>query len=71
MVVLHVSYTYMKVQVSTIGLILPKKKFPMTLNPWMGLEWTSNHSAVVHDEAVQAVLGMNQKHILFPYLGIF
>jgi hypothetical protein len=28
-------------------------------------------SALVQDEAVQAVLGMNQKHILFPCLGIF
>ncbi len=28
-------------------------------------------SAVVQDEAVQAVLTMNQKHILFPCPGIF
>jgi hypothetical protein len=28
-------------------------------------------SAPVQDEAIQAILGMNQKHILFPCLGIF
>jgi hypothetical protein len=28
-------------------------------------------SAPVQDEAVQAILGMNQKHILFPCPGIF
>lgn len=28
-------------------------------------------SAPVQDEAVQVILGMNQKHILFPYPGIF
>jgi hypothetical protein len=28
-------------------------------------------NALIEDEAIQAVLGMNQKHILFPYLGIF
>jgi hypothetical protein len=28
-------------------------------------------NAPVQDEAVQAVLGMNQKHILFPCSGIF
>jgi hypothetical protein len=28
-------------------------------------------SALVQDEAIQAVLGMNQKHILFLCLGIF
>jgi len=36
MVVLDISYTYIKVQVSIIGLMLPKKRFPMTLIPWMG-----------------------------------
>ncbi len=28
-------------------------------------------SALAQDEAVQAILGMNQKHILFPYPWIF
>jgi hypothetical protein len=28
-------------------------------------------NAPVEDEAIQAVLGMNQKHILFPSPGIF
>jgi hypothetical protein len=28
-------------------------------------------SALVQDKAVEAILGMNQKHILFPCLGIF
>jgi hypothetical protein len=36
MVVLDVSYAYIKVQVSIIGLMLPKTKFPMILSPWMG-----------------------------------
>jgi hypothetical protein len=35
------------------------------------LEWTTATSAPVRDEALEAVLGMNQKHILFPCPGIF
>jgi hypothetical protein len=48
-------------------------------------KWVGNHpkenlvgwsepaatNALVQDEAVRAVLGMNQKHILFPCPGIF
>jgi hypothetical protein len=32
---------------------------------------TTATSAPVRDEAIEAVLGMNQKHILFPCPGIF
>ncbi len=48
---------------------------PFSLSAFTGLEWTSSHqctsSGPVQDEAVQAVLGMTQKHILFPCPGIF
>jgi hypothetical protein len=36
MVLLDVSYIYIKMQVSIIGLMLPKKKLQITLRPWMG-----------------------------------
>jgi len=37
----------------------------------MGWSEPAATSAPVQDEAVQAVSGMNQKHILFPSLGVF
>jgi hypothetical protein len=37
----------------------------------MGWSETTATDALVQDEAVQAVLGMNQKHILLPCPGIF
>jgi len=54
---------------------------PQTLMSWYGLALLIllgasprarvNQQAPVQDEAVQVILGMNQKHILFPCLGIF
>jgi hypothetical protein len=39
--------------------------------PHQGWSETTATYAPVQDEAVQAVLGMNQKHILLPCPGIF
>jgi hypothetical protein len=33
---------------------------------FMGWSEPTATSAIIQDEAIQAVLGMNQKHILFP-----
>jgi hypothetical protein len=40
---------------------------------WLVKGWSEPAAtcAPVQDEAVQAILGMNQKHILFPCPGIF
>jgi len=35
-------------------------------NPWRGWSKPTTTNAPIEDEAVQAILGMNQKHILFP-----
>jgi len=48
-------------------------KIEITMLHW-GWSETTATNAPVQDEAVQAVLGMNQKHILLPFLpcpGIF
>jgi len=38
---------------------------------WRGWSETTATNALVQDEAVQAILGMNKKHILLPCPGIF
>jgi hypothetical protein len=45
----------------------------MTLNNYKTTSWSepAATSAPVQDEAIQPVLGMNQKHILFPCPWIF
>jgi len=47
----------------------------IALTLWKLILWgwseTIATNALVQDEAVQAVLGMNQKHILLPCPGIF
>jgi hypothetical protein len=37
----------------------------------MGWSEPAATNALVQDEAIEAILGMNQKHILFPYPRIF
>jgi len=49
-----------------MGITVPVRRVNST-----GWSETKTTNAPVQDEAVQAVLGMNQKHILLPCLGIF
>jgi len=42
-----------------------------SIEHFLGWSETTATNAPVQDEAVQAVLGMNQKHILLPCPGIF
>jgi len=51
-----------------------RNKYPSVGRVFLGrllVEPGVNQQPPVQDEVVQAVLGMNQKHILFPCPGIF